>query len=302
MKALLVLLGLCALGVLAGGRLGHRHPVGDSLAPFRTHAAVAALAATLLVLPWIPSWASLLMGAPAIAVLAAPLMRALLQGEPAPGEVAVYSKNLKLDRDGVASVVFDVEGTRPDVVLLQELGPSSEDLLPLLAEAYPTRHRCENPWIGQTAILSRWSALPGTEGCVEGASVLRVMAPAGPLWLVSVHLRWPWPEGQLEQARRLADALRGLEGPTVVAGDFNGAAWSHAARLIGEAVGARALAPVGSTHRIAGVVPVALDHVLVTGSGTLERRPLAGSDHNGLLARVAPFGAAQAPMSAASKG
>jgi endonuclease/exonuclease/phosphatase (EEP) superfamily protein YafD len=299
--ALLLLAALLALAVLAGGYLGPRHPAGDTAAAFRIHAAATLLGAAALLLILGPGWLALLVALPGLAALAEPAALRLVA--PSAGSVAVYQKNLHFGTEDVASVVFDLEATRPDVVMLQEVSPSNEGLLPLLARSHPTQHRCAQEEVGNTAILSRWPALPGTAGCLDGASHIRVMAPGGPLWLVCVHLRWPWPWPQIDQAERLARALAALDGPMVVAGDWNAAPWSRAVRLVEDATGARALRPAPATHRVAGLVPVSIDHVLCTGRGTLERRPLARSDHNGLLARLDPFaGAAQASVSAASKG
>lgn len=55
-----------------------------------------------------------------------------------------------------------------------------------------------------------------------------------------------------------------------------------------------------------GLYPMAIDHVLA-GSGQLDTRPLLGSDHFGLLARVVPAAGPApedqaVPISAASNG
>lgn len=301
MTAFALLLAMPALALLAGGYLGGRHPAGDAAAPFRPHCAAVLMGLAVLLTLFGPGWLALLVALPALAALAEPVARRL--APPGAGPVAVYQKNLHFRTDDVASVIWDVEATRPDVILLQEVSPSNEGVLPLLARSHPMQHRCAQEEVGNVAILSRWTALPGTAHCLDGAAVVRVMAPQGPLWLVSIHLRWPWPWPQTGQVERLAAALSELDGPKVIGGDLNAAPWSDAVRRLEDATGTRTLRPAPATHRIGGLVPVAIDHVLATGPGTLERRPLAHSDHHGVLARVAPFvSGAQALRRASSKG
>ena len=301
MTALLVLAALPAPALLVEGYLGARHPAGDTVAPFRFHAAAALIVLAGLLLLLGPFWLALLAALPGLAALAEPAV--LRVAARSPGPIAVHQKTLHPRAEDVASLVWDVEATRPDVVLLQELGPANADVLPLLVRSHPTQHRCAQEEVGDTAILCRRPALPGTAGRLDGAAHIRVMAPDGPLRLVSGHLRRPWPWPQVAQAERLAEARSALEGPMVIGGGRNAAPWSHALRRLEAATGVRVPRPGPTTHRIAGLVPVAVDHVLATGPGTVERRPLARSDHHGVLARVDPLAdAAQPPMRAASKG
>ena len=225
----------------------------------------------------------------AAAALAPPTLLRLLPREP--GAVAVYAKNLRHGNVDVAGLVWEVERTRPDVVLLQEVTLHNEEVLCLLGEGYPTQHRCADRPIGDTAVLSRFPAIEGTARCEAGAAILRVEAPEGPLWLVSLHLRWPFPDAQAAQAEAIAAALEELDGAVVVGGDFNMVPWGHAVQSLAAAVGARVLRPAPPTRSIlGGLLPIAIDHVLATGrAGTSQRRPQVGSDHYGVLARVSPF-------------
>ena len=289
MTGVLILLVMLGLAALLGGYGGALHPMGDSLAVFR-HAIAAAV--VLLALPLLiggPRGFAVLAVALAVAALAEP---AWLRLVPRPeGRVAVYQKNLSYRSDEAADVVWDIEAARPDVVFLQEVTPTNEAVLGLLASRYPAQARCPYLAIGDTAVLSRWPAIEGTARCADGAALLRVAAPEGPLWLVSVHLRWPWPYRGAAQAEALAAVLAGLDGPMVIGGDLNMVPWAHAVGQLAEATGTRPVRPAPATFRLGAVLPIAIDHVLSTGrAGRAERRRLLGSDHHGVLARVSPFG------------
>lgn len=292
MTTLSTLLALLALLALLGGYAGAHHAAGDSLAVFRPWLAGAAILFALPLLLAGPRWLALLVMAPALVALAGVLLPRAIPPEP-PGPFAVYQKNLRHDVEHVAEILWDIEATRPDAIMLQEVSAGNEALLRLLGDAYPHQLRCPTGMgIGDTAILSRHPVVPGSERCdLFRASVARVETPEGPLWLVSAHLRWPWPLDQAGQVEALAAALAALDGPKVVGGDFNAVPWSHAVRRLSEALGARPVGPAPATLRLGGVLPLPIDHVLATGPGRVARRPLAGSDHHGLLARVAPFDA-----------
>lgn len=282
-----VLLALLGLAALAAGYGGAWHPAGDSLAVFRPRIAGGVLGLGLILMIAGPWPFGLLAGVLALAALAEPA-RLRLVPQPA-GGLAVYQKNLQHTAEEPASLIFDIESVRPDVVFLQEVTARNEDVLRLLAKTHPAQHRCPYLAIGGTAIASRHPAIPGTARCVRGATILRVAAPEGPLWLVSVHLRWPWPYAQQAQAERLAEALARLDGPIVLGGDLNMVPWAYSVRRLAQAAGARPVRPAPPSFRLGGLLPVPIDHVLATGPGRAERRPLTGSDHHGILARVAPF-------------
>ena len=301
MTGLLIVLVMLGLAALLGGYGGALHPAGDSLAVFRPTLAIAVLLLALPLLIGGPRGFGLLAIALAGAALAEPAWLRLTA--PPDGEVTVYQKNLRHRSDDAPSVVWDVEAARPDAVFLQEVTETNEAVLDLLATRYPAQVRCPYLAIGDTAVLSRWPAIEGTARCADGAAILRVEAPGGPLWLVSVHLRWPWPHRGPAQAEALAALLAELDGPMVIGGDLNMVPWAHAVRRLGEATGTRPVRPAPATFRLAGVLPLPIDHVLTTGrAGRAQQRRLLGSDHHGVLARVSPFEGAQPPMSAASNG
>ena len=102
--------------------------------------------------------------------------------------------------------------------------------------------------------------------------------------MVSLHLRWPWPRAQAAHAAAIEEALAELDGPAVVGGDFNMLPWGHSVQRLADAVGGAPVRPAPGTRTLAGVLPLAIDHVIATGRrpGVSQRRPPIGSDHHGV--------------------
>src|SRR5690606_39140622 len=58
-----------------------------------------------------------------------------------------------------------------------------------------------------------------------------VLADGTPLTVMTTHLDWPVPVGrQVEQFAELQAAVAAVEGPLILAGDFNSTPWSYALR------------------------------------------------------------------------
>ncbi|RVV98579.1 endonuclease [Mesobaculum littorinae] len=292
-----LILAMAGLGlVLLAGYGGALHPAGDSLAVFRPELALLLLALSCLGALAGARRSGLCGAALGLAAAAGPIW-SMAMPEPPAGAYALYQKNLLYRNATPGAVARDILSAAPDLVTLEELSRGNARVLDLLSDAYPTRATC--PGVGGVAVLSRWPAIPGTLRCdgglrAHGTVAVQVRSPEGPLWVVALHLHWPWPENQAAQVARMRPLLGGLDGPVVVAGDFNMVPWSHTLALISRATG---------THRIGRVrrsfdfglaaVRLRIDHVLVpegwTGRTVLRAR--AGSDHFGVLARFGPEGA-----------
>ncbi len=284
---------LCGLSgaALFGGFAGVLHPAGDTLAVLRLHAA-AALAVTGLLLGLSGArrgWVAVALAA----VAAAPFAPLQLARAAAPqSALTLYQKNLSFRLADPAPVIADIRAAVPDVVTLQEVTKRNRAVLAGLADVLPTQHVCPFARVGAVAVAARWPARPGRTICAEGQGLaaVQVDSPHGPLWLVSLHLHWPWPYRQPEQLAHVLPILEGLEGPVLIGGDFNAMPWSHAVRRIGAATGAaRVGRAANSFPRYSPWVPLPIDQVLAPGgAGATELRPLLGSDHRGVLARVDP--------------
>ncbi|WP_238364669.1 endonuclease/exonuclease/phosphatase family protein [Mesobacterium pallidum] len=276
-----VLLGLA----LAGSYGGVLHPLGDSLAVFRL--GIAGVFALWVI--WTPWSAAIRWPLAGLGIAAmAGVLSWKLPGEATPGAVTVYQKNLYFGRQGDETLVADIIARGVEIVTLQEVTDGTASVLAALEDSHPGQHRCPFAGVGGPAIATSWPVVEGSRICPEpgGMAAMQVEAPDGTrVWVVSLHLHWPWPEGQAAQRDRLLPVMAALSGPIVLGGDFNMVPWSETFASIAEAVEGQRVRPVGPTLRARGV-PLPIDHVLAPGGGTAELLPTLGSDHNGVLARV----------------
>lgn len=275
---------LAGLGVAAGFG-GALHPMGDSFAVFREPLSLAA--ASLGVVALALGWRT---GAVPAGVGAAGLLTLLVGGSGATGEtLRLYQKNLLWLSASADAVIADALASEADAVTLQEVTDAI-----WAATTVPngwTVHRCAFGSVGGTAVLTTLPPAGDAPVCAAGLSAIRVIGPSGPVWLVSIHLHWPWPYAQAEQVEALLPVLDGLEGPVIVAGDFNMVPWSHAVGRIEAVTGTTAMRPPVRSWDPAAIgvsVPLflAIDHVLAPAGGVARARPPLGSDHLGVLATV----------------
>lgn len=311
MRSMVIQLFVLVLGLLllalASGFAGRWHPAGDSLAVFRLQFAVAALLVALVLAVLAPQGWRFALAALVVLGLVLPAASgyAGLGVEPGNGTVSgsalrLYQKNMNYLTADVEHIAADIRASGADVVTLQEVSPRNRALMALLAGDYPSQAFCPRRGVGGMAVLSRLS-LAGDEGavCGSGLTALRLMGPRGAFWAVSVHLFWPWPYRQAEEAAALAGVLAGLDGPVLVGGDFNMVPWGASVRGMARAAGAHVAGPTRTTFTALGrLFPLPIDQVLLPegwqGANTL--RPELGSDHRGLLTDISLPGG-QAPAS-----
>ncbi|MEL6519927.1 MAG: endonuclease/exonuclease/phosphatase family protein [Pseudomonadota bacterium] len=270
------------LGLLAFGFTGRWLEAGDSLAVVRGPLALIALV-WLAAGRWLTQvpWAM-------IAVVAAtfvPVAWASVRPEAsASAGLSLYQKNM-LHRIGpLAKLEADIRNASPDVLTLQEVTDKNKALLAGLQDILPYQHFCPFKRVGGVAVASQWPVIAGTQMCEHGLAAMQVESPEGPVWLSSVHWHWPWPYGQRRQAERLAQTLEQKDGPHIVGGDFNIVPWSYTMRQFERRTGTER---AGRSRPTFPEFSLPIDHVLVPKGwgGATTRRPLAGSDHYGLLVR-----------------
>jgi endonuclease/exonuclease/phosphatase (EEP) superfamily protein YafD len=287
--------------LLLAGALGRFAAPLDSLSLLRMPAAAALLALTLLLSGL---WR---VAAAVLAVVALAGWIRLDGADEGPGDLRLYQKNTFFSNAQGERLVEDILATGADVVTLQELSSRNGAVLSGLAQSYPHAHACSyRGW--SVAVLSRHPMVKGSAVCSRGRgmALVQLAAPAGQVWVASVHVPWPWPHVGWRRARELAAQIAPLEGPVVVAGDFNMVPWSHGVRGIAQAAKAQVLGPALGTlhldlwalargsHHWTGLtgrpvplrhVPMSIDHVIAPAGG-VSKRPLLGSDHKGLLAEI----------------
>jgi endonuclease/exonuclease/phosphatase (EEP) superfamily protein YafD len=277
-----------AIVALAGGYLGWLHPVGDSLAVGRGVAA-----ATILVLAVIASFSGLRMAA-----FVATLLALLTGGQVLlayawpglPGRYDVYQKNMLYRNADLPALEADIRAANAQIVTLQEVSEPNLAMLTALRDLYPYQHSCPGTRVGGTAILTKLTPVPDTAFCGPGLAAMQVVAGTegqDRFWLVSVHLHWPWPYSQADHVAMLLPILDKLQGPVVMAGDFNMVRWANSVKAMSGIVDAIPAGPTfGSYTGLSEMFPLPIDHVFAPRGGRVSQRPSAGSDHLGLLAQV----------------
>ena len=288
MRAVAVL-GLMALGASFFGRWW---AWGDSLAVARSWVGLGGLVwlglcglAGAMTWRWVAALWLVVLGA------LAPVGWAKWRPEPGGAAALVlYQKNMNFRMPDVAPLLADIRAVGADFITLQEVDAENRAVMAALSEDYPGQHYCEFSAVGGQAVLARWPALE--TACGYGWAGMRVEAPGGPIWLVSLHLHWPAPYGQFGHLARAVPELEALEGPVFLGGDFNMVPWSGAMARIEEAVrGARVGRARLSIEQMDGRLWLPIDHVLAPEGwrGRSVIRPQVGSDHFGVVGElVAP--------------
>lgn len=283
-------LAVACAGLVIAGYGGALHPAGDSLAVFRWELSLA-LSALAVVSILIAAWRQALVLVVVALAAGGPIVWAM-QPRPPGNAITLYQKNIWVGNEQGAAIAADIRASGADIVTLQEVDRRHDPMVASLRESHPGWQRC----FGGIHVFSRLPLAAGGGRCLEdrdlAVALLQVEGTEGPVWIASVHLSWPWPLGQADQARRIAEAFSGLDGPVLVAGDFNMVPWGHSVRRIAGAVGAAPAGPLAATHHIPGLglPPLPIDQVLVPEGWavSVELRGMLGSDHAGLVARIGP--------------
>ncbi len=195
-----------------------------------------------------------------------------------------------------------IRGTRPDIILLQEVDEKWKGLLKPLEELYPNRHHSPRYKNGSLDLAQYWMGEAGEvkDLYIEGIPATEIVLHrnGGLLCVLNVHTAAPFTRGREEWYQKQMDLLARYitlkECPVVLAGDLNAGLWSrnyahllevgglHSARL-----GFGGLGTWPSFFP--GPLRIALDHLLVS-DGIRVRRcwvgPGIGSDHRPLMTEL----------------
>ena len=161
---------------------------------------------------------------------------------PASGTITMMTHNLFGMNYEMEKVVAAIRGEDPDIIVLQEyFGEQATDLHPLLLADYPFFVRCRG---GKRANLGLYSRLPFEQvedgacpndayGTTRTAHILAKFQTGDgkPFSVITTHMDWPIPiTRQHEQLSALSAVVDKIEGPMILAGDFNSTPWSYALR------------------------------------------------------------------------
>ena len=188
-----------------------------------------------------------------------------------------------------------------DVIVLSEFGPDKRAMLAGLKAAYPFQVDCADRWFCSLALLSR---LPFEAAGIGRMADEQVAAPGdmpdfvwaklgSSLTVIGTHLHRPSRDPWLHQRQvtALAQLVRHIDGPLVLAGDLNTSPWSSAFRKLRAATGlapASILMPTWPAWPLA-LPQVALDHILVSPELAVAAAgtgPAVGSDHLPVWAQI----------------
>lgn len=219
------------LGFLIFAGIGHRWI--DIFAQFTAPMFIASAAATavLAVLRFrTAAWAGLTTSIVLFVVVNPQWFTDAAKREPGAPVVRLYSANVYYLNDDVTAMRRSIEAADPDILILIELGRVPLEQLDQLLAGYP--HRAGSMRLDETRgpsrsiIASRWP-LRQIDNRPDGLHSVTAVAqtPLGDVNVVGVHLTRPWPFqyqwGQISQTMALGDIRRTLNGPVIVAGDFN---------------------------------------------------------------------------------
>ncbi len=206
--------------------------------------------------------------------------------------LTLYQKNLLSNGTARVELVRDILASGAQIVTLQEASDHNRREMPALFSHFPDGVICNIRPRQDVGVLTSLPVVEGSGFCQQDAALagIRVILPDGrTVWILSFHLEWPYPRDQLGQSRRAAALIGRLDGPKLIAGDFNMVPWGGSVARVAAAAQLQVLRPFMNTHQVGNwLLPLPIDLVLVPPgtAGTLERRPRLGSDHFGLLARI----------------
>jgi len=240
------------------GYLNDLHPLLDSFSHFRIHLLILLLPLLLVIGFFHKKKVTLIyLG---MVILGAFYLNYLLQPfQPKPIEkqrthlLKHVQFNLNFKNKRIEDFKTYLKETQPDVVTLQEVTvahrialqemqvkPYSLDFnrnYPYVSRKkgiYPYQVYCDFQMVGGVAILSKYPINNEKTVCLEGHGLLwsQIILKEQPINIISIHTHWPYPYQQPEQIEYIKQIFQHITPPTLIAGDFNAAAWSHTVKEI----------------------------------------------------------------------
>ena len=230
----------------------------------------------------------------------------------------LFGQNYDMER--IAKEIFK---QNPDFVNLQEYFPEQQKRLhPLLKEKYPYYNICIGGKRANIAIYSKikFEVLPASI-CAKNDEqrVSRIFAKfidfdGKPFVVGTTHLDWPMQVSKLDdgenifegvnlafarkagQYKQLAQAIKTIDAPLIMAADFNSSSWSYALRNFATNNNMKLLTRGMLTYPYELSIPfwhggfpfrfLSLDHIMIKGKVKnleLAKGDPAGSDHNSII-------------------
>jgi len=185
---------------------------------------------------------------------------------------------------------------QPDIAVIMET-PGVRAYLDEIAKVLPHRLGCDNPPSCDIAVFSRTPLLEAQMYHMqpflrERLAVVKTVIDGVPVTVAGIHLTKPYFDeiamAELESAERV---LQAIEGPLIVAGDFNAAAWSNWVARFSASLNLVPPPVYPATWPVeAGDLGVPIDNMFTRGGlliDTIEAPASShGSNHRALLAQV----------------
>lgn len=214
--------------------------------------------------------------------------------------VRLYSANLFYLNNDTDQIRRSIAAADADIIILIELASVPARTIEDLLVGYPYRaasmrlDRTRGP--SRSVIASRWP-LTARDDPPDGlhAVTATVRTPQGPINIVGVHLTRPWPFqhswGQISQTMALEAVVDSLEGPVVVAGDFNSVSTARIGRQVQRDIGLRPAPGFPGTWpaSLPPALAITIDQVYASHDLAFVSRRLGrptGSDHRPVVTEI----------------
>ena len=257
--------------------------VGLGLLRLKVSAGVGGLASLLLGLAVWPQWSP-----------------QASKPDPDAAIVRLYSANLFYLNNDTARIRRSIEAADADIVVLIELARDPALRIDELLAGYP--YRAASMRLDQTrgpsrsVIASRWpltARVDPPDGLHAVAATART--PLGPIHVVGVHLTRPWPFqhswGQISQTMALDSVVEDMDGPVIVAGDFNSVSSARIGKQIRRDIGLRPAPGFPGTWPtdLPSALGITIDQVYASSDLAFVSRRLGqptGSDHRPVVTEI----------------
>lgn len=218
-----------------------------------------------------------------------------LAPDPSSPSFTLYSANLYVRNHDVEAIARSIKAANADVLILIEISPEVRAEADRLFADYPHRlYAGGGRRPASSAVISRYP-LTNVPGAKHPETVAAMAdTPLGPIHLMAAHLTRPWPfQPPSEQARQvgvLSQLRQDIQGPLILAGDFNAVSHGAIGRRIQSDLGLMpASAPLGTyPAKLPSPLAMTIDHVWHTPDLGLKRRLglRNGSDHRPVIVQI----------------
>lgn len=281
---------------------GMRNQYADLIAQFSAPALLATLGLGVLFLLFRRRrWAAATLVPAALLLIAVSPQWFPTASKPRDGAASIrlYSANLWIRNRDVDAIAASIRQADADVVMLIELGDATAPHVNTLVGDYPyriTSPRFDRPKGAVRSVIASRYPLTGLPRQVRVEAVgATAMTPLGRVNLVSVHLTRPWPFeeswGQISQTMLLDQLIEELNGPVIVAGDFNSVSSARIGKQVQQDIGLRPAPGFPGTwpSSLPSALSITIDQVYASPDLVFVNRRLGrptGSDHRPVVTEI----------------